>query len=242
MDDSDAARVFEALDTTWPAAEVVTRHGWHLRRGAGGGKRVSAASRVAPDAPIAPAGAQMRAWGQPLLFMLRGAEAMLDRDLATAGYAEVDPTLLMSAPLPFAVVEGKMHAIFADLPVARMAEVWAAGGIGPARLSVMARVTAPKSYLLVRQGDRITGLGFVACAGSVAMLHAVEVPAEARRQGAGRAVTLAAAEWARRQGAAQLALAVTRANMPARALYDGLGFREVGHYHYRMIDPAAPAS
>jgi hypothetical protein len=31
-----------------------------------------------------------------------------------------------------------------------------------------------------------------------------------------------------------VALAVTSANAPARALYEGLGIEEVARYHYRM--------
>ncbi|MDF3606661.1 GNAT family N-acetyltransferase [Paracoccus sp. DMF-8] len=45
-----------------------------------------------------------------------------------------------------------------------------------------------------------------------------------------------AAEWAQAQGATRLALAVSRANTDARALYDRLGFAELGGYGYWSRD------
>ncbi len=115
-----------------------------------------------------------------------------------------------------------------------MEEIWAAGGIGPGRLAVMDRAAGPKAWLLCRAGDRAVGTGFVAVANGVAMVHAVEVLAEQRRKGAGRLAMRGAANWAARQEAEWLALAVTAANLPARALYAGLGMEEVARYHYRM--------
>ncbi|MEL6220255.1 MAG: GNAT family N-acetyltransferase, partial [Pseudomonadota bacterium] len=64
-------RLLAAVDATWPPAEMVERNGWVLRRGAGGGKRVSAASRLPgaePDVTAAVAG--LAAWAQPPLFRL----------------------------------------------------------------------------------------------------------------------------------------------------------------------------
>jgi ribosomal protein S18 acetylase RimI-like enzyme len=50
-----------------------------------------------------------------------------------------------------------------------------------------------------------------------------------------------AATWAGRNGATHLALAVTRANAGANALYSSLGMEVVGQYHYRMAAKDADA-
>ena len=76
------------------------------------------------------------------------------------------------------------------------------------------------------------------------MLHALEVAPFARRQGLGRGMTRAVAAWALAAGAATLALAVTRANAPARALYDRLGMPDGGRIPlprrpHDMMRPAA---
>jgi GNAT superfamily N-acetyltransferase len=115
-----------------------------------------------------------------------------------------------------------------------MAEIWRAGGIGPERLAVMLRVAGPRAFLLGRSADRPAASAFVAAFGEVGMLHALEVAPFARRRGVGTALFRAAAAWALAEGAQSLALAVTRANAPARALYEGHGMAEVGGYHYRI--------
>ena len=97
----------------------------------------------------------------------------------------------------------------------------------------MSRVAGPKAAIMARAGDRPSGACFVACDGPVAMLHALEVRPERRRQGAGGHLLRAAANWAAEQGAETLALVVTRRNAAARALYDRAGMKVVGEYHYR---------
>jgi ribosomal protein S18 acetylase RimI-like enzyme len=71
------------------------------------------------------------------------------------------------------------------------------------------------------------------------VLHALAVAEGARRQGHGRAVTLAAAAFGRDHGATGLAVLVTAENLPARQLYAALGLSEAGRYHYRRLPGAA---
>ena len=115
-----------------------------------------------------------------------------------------------------------------------MARIWGAGGVGPGRRAVMARVTGPRTWLLARTGDVPVACAFLALHGDAAMLHALEVEAAHRREGHAARLTRAAAAWARDQGAATLALAVAEANAPAMALYDRLGMAEAARHHYRI--------
>ena len=222
-----------AVLATWPAAELASAGGFTLRRGAGGGNRTSAATLDAPPGEIATAAARMRAWGQRPVFMIRPGEAALDAALAAQGYEAYDHTLVLAAaaaPLAGADVE---RAIFGEMPLRAMTDVWAAGGIGPDRLAVMARAASPKVYLLGRLHDRVAGAGFAALAGDAAVLHAIEVAPGARRTGIASAMVHAAATWATEQGGTRLLLAVTRENAGAIALYRWLGFEEATAYHYR---------
>jgi GNAT superfamily N-acetyltransferase len=240
----DAARLLAAVDATWPAAESVERGGWRLRRGAGGGKRVSAASPAGTagtagtggTGDIGEAEAAMRAWGQTPLFRLGDADAGLDRELAGRGYRVVDPVVLYAAPVARLAGEGSHVAAcyrVEGLP-AVLEEIWDAGGIGPRRRAVMDRVVLPRTRLLSRAGDVPCGAAFVAVDGEVAMIHAVEVLEGLRRRGAARLLMEGAARFAAEHGAAWLALAVAEANAPARALYSRLGMAEAGGYHYRL--------
>jgi GNAT superfamily N-acetyltransferase len=63
---------------------------------------------------------------------------------------------------------------------------------------------------------------------------AVEVALRARRRGLGVTVVLDLLDVGRRRGARFTYLQVAEDNEPARALYEGLGFTEHHHYHYRQ--------
>jgi GNAT superfamily N-acetyltransferase len=120
-------------------------------------------------------------------------------------------------------------------PLEIMRDLWAEGGIGPARLAIMDRVTGPKAAIMGRIRDRVSGVAFVATDGPRAMLHALHVTPEQRRQGSAVNIMRKAALWARDQGATELFIAVTKHNQAANALYASLGMRIVGNYHYRSI-------
>ena len=233
-----ADQIFAALDETWPPAAVKTQDGWMLRDGAGGGKRVSAASRIAADAEIGVAAEAMRAMGQTPIFQVRGEEPGLDVGLEAARYLVVDPVWLYVARTS-GLIDGKSEesrVYRGQFAVAAMKEIWAAGGVGPARLAVMERAAAPKSWLMTRIDDRPAGVAFVSVAGDIAMIHAIEVAGAYRRQGAGRALMSGAATFAADNGASWLALAVTKANVGANNLYRSLGMEAVAGYHYRVSD------
>ena len=237
-----ADQAFAALESTWPAAKTDPVGPWLIRTGLGGGKRVSAATLTGAFdvCDLAAAEAKMQALDQPLLFALRPGDEALDAALEQRGYNIVDPTLihaievgqLTTEPLP------RVAAFHIWPPLAIINDIWATGGIGPARQAVMARANGPKTAILARHSDQPAGAGFVAIHEIVAMIHAIEVVGELRRQGVGRNILRAAAFWAQDHGATHLALAVTRANAGANALYASLGFALVGHYHYRIKDVA----
>jgi GNAT superfamily N-acetyltransferase len=227
--------VFAALDATWPAAETRITEGWLIRRGDGGGQRVSAARRVTAGAEVAVAEGAMRALGQAPLFQVLPGQDDLVAELGARGYRPHDPTVILETEIAaLALPACDERTIFCDGPLAVMAAIWSAGGIGPERLAVMARATGPKTWLMGRLGDRPSGCAFVALAGDTAMLHALEIDPAARRNGLGARLTRAAATFGARRGATRLALAVTAANAPARALYEGLGMAEISRYHYRV--------
>lgn len=227
------ALLAEVMETTWPAARRWQLGPFTLRDGAGGGKRVSAASAEGPftaqDLDAAAA-----AMPEPL-FLIRPGDETLDAALDARGWRIVDPVVAYAAPVATLAADLPGLTAFPHWPPLEIARaLWAEGGIGPARIAVMDRVTGPKVALLGRAGDRPAGVAFVACHGSEAMLHALEVREPQRRQGLGRNLLHAAANWAASQGATRLSLVVTRQNVAARALYARLGMQVVGQYHYRM--------
>lgn len=235
MNSPDAHALFAALDATWPAQRVIPCDGWRIRDGAGGGKRVSAASAVADSPDIDTAIAAMREIGQPPLFMLREDEGVLDAALGARGFEVLDPTLIYVAPAAKLARKPPHVSLFPVWPpLAIMRDIWAAGGVGPARLQVMARACQPLTGFAARHDDRAAGAGFCAVAGPIAMLHAIEIVPSQRRHGVAENMLRGAAHWAQGQGADWLALAVTEANRPACALYEKLGMQVAARYHYRQ--------
>ncbi len=233
-------RLMAAIDATWPPAEYLEVGPWLLRRGDGGGQRVSAASTTDQSADFALAEQGMRAWGQAPLFRLTPDQALLDARLAEAGYAVKDPVALYAAPVA-SLADGSdetVQVFRVTSPLAMVDEIWKRGGIGPGRRAVMTRAQGPRMILMARAGDRPVGVAFVAIAKidgcGIAMIHAIEVAPEHRRKGGGGLLIRGAASFAAEQDAAWLALAVTEANAPARALYERLGIARAGSYHYRV--------
>jgi GNAT superfamily N-acetyltransferase len=166
--------------------------------------------------------------------MLRPEDAALDVALAARGYTLVDPVLAYAAPVTAFAAPPPMAGFAHWPPLQIAADLWAEGGIGPARLAVMHRARAPKTAILARARDRAVGVAFVALHQGIAMLHALEVARPHRRQGSAQNLVAAAAHWAADHGAATLALVVTEANLPARRLYQRLGMHPLAAYHYRQ--------
>lgn len=229
--------IHELTEATWPPARAWQQDGWTLRDGAGGGKRVSAATRAEPDADIAAAEAAMRAMGQAPLFMLREGEDDLDADLEARGYALVDPVNMYACPVAqltdMAIPRVTAFAIWE--PLAIMKEIWEQGGIGPARLAVMARA-AHKTAIFGRWNERPGGVAFAAIHGQMCMVHAVEILPRQRRNGLAAWMMRKAAFWAEEQGAQTMSVLCTKANTGANALYSSLGMAVVGEYHYRLLE------
>lgn len=223
----------QLMEATWPPASRRSLGPFTLRDGAGGGKRVSAASLEGPftEADLTALEAAMP---EPLM-LVRVGEDELDAALDSRGWRIVDPVVAYAAPIDRLIADLPPLTAFAHWPPLEIARsIWAEGGIGPARIAVMDRVTSPKAALLGRIDDRSAGSAFVACQGTEAMVHALDVRESHRRQGLGRNLLHAAANWAADQGATRLSLVVTRQNAAARALYTRLGMEVVGQYHYRM--------
>jgi GNAT superfamily N-acetyltransferase len=226
-------RLAEVMETTWPPAGRHNLGPFTLRDGAGGGKRVSAASLHAPftDADL---DALEAAMAEPLM-LIRDGEAHLDAALHARGWRVVDPVVAYATPVANLTADLPPLSAFPHWPPLEIARsIWAEGGIGAARIAVMDRAPGAKAAILSRKGDRPAGVAFVACHGDEAMLHALEVSPALRRQGVGQTLLHAAANWAAEQGAQRLSLVVTRQNAAARALYARVGMGVVGQYHYRM--------
>jgi GNAT superfamily N-acetyltransferase len=234
----DSAALYDVCEGTWSPARSWADGPWTLRDGAGGGKRVSAATAIGDvtESDIPSAEEAMRGMGQQPLFMIREGDDALDALLAARGYDLIDEVQLYVAPVA-ALMDKPIPRVTCFViwePLAIMAEIWESYGIGPARLDVMERA-AVKTGILARWNEKPAGAAFVGVHGGVAMVHGVVTLEHQRRQGVAQWMMRAAAFWAHRNGASHISVLCVTANAPANALYKAMGFTPVGTYHYRIL-------
>lgn len=238
----DRETLFAAIDVTWPPAGISRLGPWLLRRGAGGGHRVSCATATGTVTPaeIDAAEEAMQLAGGPVLFRIHPADAGLDAQLAARGYAVAHRSCVLHAPAAEIAAHAPSDptdAILCDGALAILREIWFDGGLGPERIAVMDRVAAPARAVLGRHRERPAGAAFVALAGRIALVHALHIRSEARRAGLGRKIIGQAASWARDMGAESLIALTLRENTPAMRLFSGIGMQLVENYHYRTREP-----
>ena len=229
--------LFAVVDATWPAAALHRAGPWLIREGVGGGQRVSAATADGPWSAddIPRARAAQHVLGQPALFLVRDDEQELDAALAAQGYHIHDPVFFRAAPVADVAAPIPPLSAFPHWPPLAVDEdLWADGGIGPARVAVMHRAACVKTAILSRTADRPSGIAYAAIHGTDAMVHALHVPSAFRRQGSAVNIMRAAAAWAQDHGATRISVAVTQGNAGANALYASLNMPIVGQYHYRL--------
>ena len=221
----DLTPYFDALDATWPAEEVIPCGPFTLRRSAGGGKRVTAATAQGPAtvADIEQAERRMRDLDQLPMFSLRPDDGALDDLLASQGYASVDRTNILTIPAADLAAETpnpEQVSLAVWEPLAIQLEYWTEGGIGPDRISVMERADCTKTTLIGRHENSSGGTAYIG--------------EPARRMGVGTSMTIQAAQWAQAQGATTFCALCVESNTAANALFAKLGMQLAGQYHYRI--------
>lgn len=113
-------------------------------------------------------------------------------------------------------------AALAALHARAFAEPWEAGAL-------LRLAEGLGAAVLEADGDEgVEGFVMLRAAAGEAEILTVAVDGPARRKGVGRELMKGAMRVAASLGARHMFLEVSRANAPARALYAGLGFAEVG--------------
>lgn len=235
----DAETLYDVIEHTWPAARELSCGAFLLRDGRGGGKRVSAATIQHPNwssDDIEDAEIGMETLNQSRLFMVREAESRLDDALANMGYVVVDPVNMYCIPVGQLAknIPPRVSTFAVWSPLAIGYDIWRDAGIGPGRWAVMDRVKGPRTSILGRWNDSPAGICFVGIHDGIAMVHALEVVLDQRRQGVAEKMMAAASIWAQKNGASHMSVICTAANDAANNLYFKLGMKHIGGYHYRQ--------
>jgi ribosomal protein S18 acetylase RimI-like enzyme len=229
----------------WPAAAVHYDGTWVVRLTAGHpAKRLNSVNPLDPGdvhriaERIARAGRRFEAYGRPLTFRispLAGAE--LSDHLDRQGWRRLAESLVMRLVLVNAPVDDALDQIpLRDIGrfVTASLKVHGADASVRAGLSEIIGAIQPEAGLFVlERGEEPLASLICVHEGDLAGLFEIGTERSVRNQGHGRQLILSALKWARLRGARQAWLQVEAGNLPALALYRGLGFEEVYRYHYR---------
>jgi N-acetylglutamate synthase len=233
----------------WRAAEEDRLGDWLLRAASGfTGRANSALAAGDPGRPLSEAIDAIRSWyaarGLPAMIAVpyptaRPGDSALDRLLAALGWSiRADSATVMTAE-PASVAAWTGPPVFPVDVESEPDQAWLARyhyrGQNLPPVAIRLLTSAPwQVFASVRSGRDTIAIGRVAGRDDWAGLTAIEVGAQHRRQGLGRAVTAALAACAVARGATGLYLQVTDDNHGARTLYRHLGFADHHGYHYRV--------
>lgn len=138
---------------------------------------------------------------------------------------------------------GDLQAVL-ELERASQSHPWTAAGFGAAlagRDGERALLLCEYRRLGLLVERRLLGYCVLRRAAGELEIHNVAVAPEARRRGLARRLLGVVLAWAARAGAERALLEVRAGNAPAQALYEGLGFREVGRRPGYYSQPADDA-
>jgi N-acetylglutamate synthase len=236
----------------WRALEVEQLGEWTLRASGGFTRRGNSALPLGnPGRRVADAVAAVESWYAErrlpprVQLPLDGSAAAISDVLTGRGWrremavhvmtAELAPVLRASAADDVSAVRVDDDPSDAWLAVYR-SEAGPLPDIGPRELLV----NHPSAgFASISAGDECLAIARATVDARWAGLFAVEVSPPRRRRGLGRVVSVAALRWATRLGARRAYLQVVPENIPALALYGGLGFDVHHDYEHYVRDGAA---
>jgi len=243
-------RVEEACHNAWPSPRQMLLHGWVLRFSGGHTKRTNSVNPLRWErreaARIIPAAAALYASvGQRLIFRLPDMAAEIDGELAARGFERRDDVTTLLAD--FAFVDPAPDGV--ELTLMPDADWLAAfqgnGSHSDANVALYRRmidtIVPPKRFAAIRREGKVCAHAYGVIHDGLLVIESVATAPDYRQQGLGRAVVASLMHWAKEAGAEAACLQVVTDNLPARALYERLGFtRDLYHYHYRMAPEGQP--
>jgi N-acetylglutamate synthase len=252
-----ARRAEAACLKGWPALREIELDGWLLRFSQGHTRRSNSVTPLASGMSalrdkIAECESHYRAAGLPAIFRIPDiAEPGLDAALDAAGYAgPEDETCVIYRDF----ARHPPERCEAELDESAPSEEWLEAqqrctGISAAsreaQRAILASLAVPAVFASVRGRDGVTAsVAFGAVHDRIVCVNLVATAEAARRQGLSRRAVGAVLAWAQqRAGAAAACLPVVASNLPAVALYRGLGFEsELYRYPYRRRPSAQRAA
>jgi N-acetylglutamate synthase len=245
-------RIEEASLNAWPAHHCLVDQGWLLRFADGYTRRSNSVNPIyAVEAEgasevierVVRCEAHYRAYKQPTIFKLTPLTqpTHLDELLAARGYVHEAPTMVrqrsLADPMPLNEIQGvvqiedtisdtwiKDFTQFSDLKDGQVA----------ALRGILQNIVPTTGYATLRVNGEVVSCGLAVVEGTIVGLYDIVTAIAARGRGYGVHMLAALLAWSKAQGATLAYLQVMNNNLPAKRLYDKLGFTELYPYWYRV--------
>ncbi|GAA2728868.1 GNAT family N-acetyltransferase [Cellulomonas aerilata] len=231
----------------WRPREVHDVDGWRVGLSGGFTRRANSVLALAEPRDVeAAVGEVERIYaraGQPAVFRVCAQSEPWDLDdvLATRGYRQVAPTLVMvrsgldqvAAPFDSAGLEVGVSETPDEAWLSRWLDVKSSAPVDHGVAAALV-TGSPALYLTARDGYGPVAVIRAALVEDWVALSCLAVDSRSRRRGIGRALTRAALHEAVRRGARQAFLQVEESNQVAIEMYADLGFTPAERYHYRQ--------
>lgn len=242
-----ARRVEEAFLNAWPAMQQTLLDGWLLRFSKGFTKRANSIVPLYPS--MNPINEKVRycenAYAREKLqtiFRLTSLDKReaLDTYLAQRGYAEVEPSRVLYAPLatePSTNVKKPAGFRLVAFEPWLDAYTQLTGMTDTARTLhalVLKGIQCECAFAVVERQERVVACGLGVIDQDLLGLFDIVTHPTHRNQGLGETLVGSLLRWGADQGAQFSYLAMVAANEPAAALYAKLRFRDLYHYWYRV--------
>jgi ribosomal protein S18 acetylase RimI-like enzyme len=236
----------ELMRLGWPALSEVEVSGWIARLSDGVSRRANSVLPAAAPNDLENALARVEQLygdhGLAPTFQLSPAAqpVALDEVLACRGYELQGPTAVHVAVIKDVLRQlppSTTNVRVLDEPDADWFDLWwSVDGRGGATARAVARhilTSCPALYASTVDRAGVTAVGRVALVGEWAGVYCMAVRADVRRRGLAMSVMRALLKHATDRDGRSTWLQVIADNLPARTLYERVGFVQASKYHYR---------
>lgn len=239
-------RVEETCLNAWPALREVLLDGWVLRFSAGLTRRANSANPLRPVSHVDLRACEMlyRRLGLPTIFRVVSLiDPLVDARLAEAGYTGEGESCVLYAPMDDIARGRDPDVKLLDQPAPEWFAAMAALQDHSSEQAaiyrrIVGQLAIPAAFAALSHEGNTAAVAYGALHNGLLCYESVVTDRRRRRQGWGRRIVHALADWAKDQGAVGACLEVEAHNAPGRALYAAIGLtRELYRYHYRR-EPA----